>query len=113
MDSKHAPWLFAIEDSKGHWHDGEQCVFGDLVSAQNEVDLLNDDFDGEKEYRVVPLCRTDALTAVRRETLEEAAMLVSNMAQDMNGNLAPWNTAERVATRIRALAASRKGQHGR
>ena len=53
------PWLFAIEQiDNGTWKDGEQCVFGDLVSAQDEVDLLNDAFpEGDDPYRVVPLFR--------------------------------------------------------
>jgi len=52
------PWLFAIEDKQGKWKDGEQCVFGDYVSAQNEVDMLNDAFEeGDEEYKVVPLYR--------------------------------------------------------
>ena len=44
--------------------DGKDCpVCGTskpaVVSApaQDEVDLLNDDYEGEKEYRVVPLYR--------------------------------------------------------
>lgn len=52
-----AAWLYAIEDSKGNWKDGEHCVFGDQASAQDEVDLLNDEPEHEQEYRVVPLYR--------------------------------------------------------
>lgn len=62
------PWLYAIEetneDGKKSWHDGEQCVFGDRQSAQDEVDSLNDaveDWQGTP-YAVVPLYRA-ALSA--------------------------------------------------
>jgi len=50
------PWLYAIEGPNGEWKDGETCVFGDRASAQDEVDLLNDD-GREKGYKVVPLYR--------------------------------------------------------
>lgn len=52
-------WLYAIEDSAGAWKDGEQCVFGDKASAQDEVDLLNDGraHGDDLEYRIVPLYR--------------------------------------------------------
>jgi hypothetical protein len=60
------PWLYAIEvqseDGRWSWSDGEQCVFADLASAQDEVDLLNDgveDWQGSP-YRVVPLYRAAA-----------------------------------------------------
>jgi len=56
------PWLYAIEETNAagasSWHDGENCVFGDRESAQDEVDLLNDDYPDEQPFRVVPLYRT-------------------------------------------------------
>jgi hypothetical protein len=53
------PWLWAIEDANGKWKDGESCVFGDAVSAKDEVDLLNNDLssDSDEWYKVVPLYR--------------------------------------------------------
>jgi len=53
------PWLFAIAEPDGSWHDGEQCVFGDAESAQDEVNLLNDDLkqDTSARFMVVPLYR--------------------------------------------------------
>ena len=57
------PWLYAIEetseDGRKSWHDGEQCVFSDRESAQDEIDSLNDgvkDWQGSP-YAVVPLYR--------------------------------------------------------
>jgi hypothetical protein len=72
------PWLFAIEeqnkDGIWSWHDGEQCVFGDLQSAKDEVDVLNDDCGSESEvyYRVVPLYRA-ALAASRQQPAERVS----------------------------------------
>ena len=58
MVSADRPFVYAIEDSKGNWKDGEQCVFGDAASAKYEVELLNDAFpEGDIEYKVVPLFR--------------------------------------------------------
>ena len=63
------PFLFAIEDRQGKWKDGEQCVFGDAESAQEEVDLLNDAFDeGEEEYKVLPLYRAAQPSSGKGET---------------------------------------------
>src|ERR1019366_6847764 len=54
--SAEKPFIYAIEDSKGNWKDGEQCVFGDAASAKDEVELLNDAFpEGDIEYKVVTL----------------------------------------------------------
>ena len=72
------PWLFAIAEPSGAWHDGEQCVFGDRESAQNEVDMLNDGLpEGEEQYKLIPLFRTLAAhdQKVREAVLEEAARL--------------------------------------
>jgi len=57
-----APWLYAISETNREgvesWHDGEQCVFADRESAQEEVDLLNDGYpEGEFPFKVVPLYR--------------------------------------------------------
>ena len=58
MVSADKPFIYAIEDSKGNWKDGERCVFGDAASAIDEVELLNDAFpEGDIEYKVVPLFR--------------------------------------------------------
>jgi len=52
------PWLYAIAEPSGAWHDGENCVFGDEQSAQDEVDMLNDDLaEDEEHYMLVPLYR--------------------------------------------------------
>jgi hypothetical protein len=51
------PFFFAIETSGGDWKDGEQCVFEDKVSAQDEVDNLNEELPEEDWYKVVPLYR--------------------------------------------------------
>jgi len=71
------PWLFAIEecseDGKWSWHDGEQCVFGDRESAQDEVGMLNDDVEDWQgsPYRVVPLYRA-ALAASASPAAKES-----------------------------------------
>ena len=52
------PFLFAIEDDCGNWHDGEQCVFSDRASADDEVEMLNENITSEESrYKVVPLFR--------------------------------------------------------
>lgn len=67
------PWLFAISEPSGAWHDGEQCVFGDRESAQDEVDLLNDDLEeGQPHFKVVPLYRALARQPQRRRVQNEA-----------------------------------------
>lgn len=53
------PMLYAIQDAKGNWKDGESCVFGDEASCRDAVDSLNDDLpeDSTEKYTVVPLYR--------------------------------------------------------
>jgi len=69
------PWLYAIEETNAagasSWHDGENCVFGDRESAQDEVDLLNDDYPDEQPFRVVPLYRTEPPSAPAEVTAEQ------------------------------------------
>lgn len=66
------PFLYAIEDENGAWHDGESCVFGDLESAKDEVLNLNDGHD-EPIYKVVPLYRLAPPPTGTPEPLREAA----------------------------------------
>ena len=63
------PWLYAIAEPNGHWHDGESCVFADRESAQDEVDSLNDNVEESPEplYQVVPLYRRAALAPPAQE----------------------------------------------
>jgi len=66
MSDNGKAWLYAISETNREgvesWHDGEQCVFGDRQSAQDEVDLLNDEYpEGEFPFKVVPLYRAAAL----------------------------------------------------
>jgi len=96
------PWLYAIEeqseDGRWSWHDGEQCVFGDAQSAQDEVDSLNDaveEWQGSP-YRVVPLYRRAAAgesterTKVTAKMIQEVMVLSSTqqMANALNEMLA-------------------------
>jgi hypothetical protein len=56
------PWLYAIAEPSGAWHDGESCVYGDLESAQEDVDQENESLDeAEPKYSVVPLYRKPVL----------------------------------------------------
>lgn len=69
------PWLYAIQETNAEgvvsWHDGEQCVFGDRESAQDEVDSLNDPFpDGENPFQIVPLYRIAAHAAEQPKLTE-------------------------------------------
>jgi hypothetical protein len=95
------PWLFAIEehseDGRWSWHDGEQCVFADLASAQDEVDSLNDgveDWQGSP-YQVVPLYRTAAPPAqgAPAPPVEARADLLIR-CRDCGGTLLYEETAE-------------------
>jgi hypothetical protein len=78
------PWLFAIEeqseDGRWSWHDGENCVFGDKQSAQDEVDQLNDaveDWQGSP-YRVVPLYRAASEALASPEAAHVPAVEMEN-----------------------------------
>ncbi len=83
------PWLFAIAEPSGAWHDGEQCVFGDRESAQNEVDMLNDDLpEGEEQYKLVPLFRTLAAhdQKVRHDAMNNMLrIVVASLKEYPNG----------------------------
>lgn len=61
------PFFWAIETAGGDWHDGEYCVFGDLHSAKDRVDDLNEELPEAEWYRVVPLYRLAAVPSLHKE----------------------------------------------
>lgn len=65
------PWAFAIETNDGDWLDGEDCIFGDLRSAEDRVFDLNEECEEAGRYIVVPLYRTP--TAAQLSQAVEAA----------------------------------------
>lgn len=88
------PWLFAISEPSGAWHDGENCVFGDCQSAQDEVYLLNGDLqDDEPEFNVVPLYRAvpsaEQPTQPNSEAWTAVEAVIMRMEKEANVRAAP------------------------
>jgi len=99
------PFFFAIETAVGDWHDGEMCVFGDLRSAQDEVDNLNEELPEDQWFRVVSLYRrVEIAEHDRRVRLEGREDVYNELSNELE------TTVRKELERLDARAELRAGK---
>jgi hypothetical protein len=68
------PFMYAIQSPDGSVYMGETCVCEDPGPLNDEVTCLNDDHEGDGEYKVVPVyLGQQAVESERGKALDEFA----------------------------------------